>query len=70
MFIVHRGKAVGDEHSIHACSTKLVAKANVDTLARSWRYTWLRVVFYGGLVNDVEDFTTLICFIIFGEDKE
>jgi len=70
MFIVHRGKAVGDEYSIHACSTKLVAKANVDTLARSWRYTWLRVVFYGGLVNDVEDFATLICFIIFGEDKE
>jgi len=70
MFIVHRGKAVGYEYSIHACSTKLVAKVNVDTLARSWRYTWLRVVFCGGLVNDVEDFATLISFTVFGEDKE
>jgi hypothetical protein len=49
---------------------KTCCKADVDTLARSWRYTWLRVVFCGGLVNDVEDFATLISFTVFGEDKE
>ncbi|MEM0027092.1 MAG: hypothetical protein QXT53_04955 [Ignisphaera sp.] len=67
---IHRGKAIGNEYGIHACATKLVAKVNAKVLARNWRWSWHRVVFYGNLAENLKDFATLIGFHVREEDVE
>lgn len=70
MFIVHRGKAIGNEYSLYACSTKLVAKTNAKALEKNWRWTWHRVVFFGDILEDLKDLATLMGFNVYEEDKE
>jgi L-fucose isomerase-like protein len=69
VMLLHRGRAVKNELCIHACATKLVAKSNVEALAKNWRYTWHRVVFYGDLVEDFRDLATLLGFKVVREDE-
>jgi len=68
--ILHKGKAIGNEYSIYACATKLVAKVNAKAIARNWRWSWHRVVFYGDLAEDLKDLATLLGFAVYVEDKE
>lgn len=69
-FIIHRATAIGNERSIHACATKLVAKTNAKAIARNWKWTWHRVVFYGNLAEDLRDLATLLGFTVIEEDEE
>lgn len=67
---IHRGKTIGNEYSLHACATKLVAKTNTRNLARNWLGGWHRVVFYGDFTDDLRDLATLIGYSVLEEDKE
>jgi hypothetical protein len=67
--IIHKAKTLRNEFSSHACATKLVATSNVKALARNWRWTWHRVVFYGDFAEDIKDLARLIGFKVIEEDK-
>ena len=67
---IHTAKTTDNEYSLRACATKLVAKANVEALARNWvwRAGWHRVVFYGDWRNDVKVLARFLKLNVIEED--
>ncbi len=67
---VHTAKAINNEYHLRACATKLVAKTNVEALARNWvwRAGWHRVVFYGDWREDLKVMARLLGLRVIEED--
>ncbi|WP_291766059.1 hypothetical protein [Caldivirga sp. UBA161] len=67
---MHTAKAIDNEYHLRACATKLVAKANVEALARNWvwRAGWHRVVFYGDWREDLKVMARLLGLRVIEED--
>jgi len=68
---VHTSDLVGIEESIHACSNKLVAKANVRRIVSNWRRKsgWHRVVFMGDYREEFINIARLLGLKVIEEDK-
>lgn len=70
LLAIHTAKAINNEYHLKACATKLVAKTNVEALARNWvwRAGWHRVVFYGDWREDLKVMARLLGLRILEED--
>ncbi len=67
---IHVSKASMNEYRAEACSTKLVARGNVEGAARNWdrRSGWHRVVLYGNNRKELEEFATLLGLTVINDD--
>ncbi|MGC8570004.1 MAG: fucose isomerase [Caldivirga sp.] len=70
ILVIHTARAIDNEYHLRACATKLVAKANVEALAKNWvwRAGWHRVVFYGDWRGDLKILARLLGLRIIEED--
>ena len=67
---IHVGRVVGNELSLPACGTKVIAKANVKALARKWGGPWHRVPILGNHRDDFKNMAKLMGFKVVEEDLD
>jgi len=69
---IHVSHASMNEYRAEACSTKLVAKGNVEKVVGSWRRRsgWHRVVLYGDNGKELKEFAALLGLTIIDENGE
>lgn len=67
---VHESKIVGNELSLPACGTKVIASAPVRTLARKWGHGWHRVLLLGDHRDSISEFSKLLGLKVINEDSE
>lgn len=59
---IQTSKAINNEYSPQACSTKLIAKGSPSNAVRNWvwRSGWHRVIVYGEFVHELTEFAILL----------
>lgn len=65
---IHVSRVVGNELSLPACGTKVIAKSNVKVLARRWGAGWHRVPLLGNHREELMEFAKLMGFKVIEED--
>lgn len=66
---IHVSRITGNELSLPACGTKVIAKADVKNLARRWGGPWHRVIILGNHREDYEKIAKLMGLKVINEDQ-
>uniref|UniRef100_UPI0025BB0483 hypothetical protein n=1 Tax=Caldivirga sp. UBA161 TaxID=1915569 RepID=UPI0025BB0483 len=66
---IHVSRITGNELSLPACGTKVIAKANVKALAGKWGAGWHRVLLLGNHRDELMKMAKLMGFKVIEEDQ-
>jgi len=67
---IHVSTVTGNELSLPACGTKVIAKSNVKTLARKWGAGWHRVPLLGNHKEELKEMAKLLNLKVIEEDAD